>query len=235
MRTISNFGRRSFLFLLALVLMPAGLQAQEEDQPKVGFIRLVNAVGAGTGNIHLKIDGVDRYPTGYKLGERTGGVGLPAGSKKIAISKNGVEEGSTTFTVNPGETTSMIAFSEKVPAEKDKPEHWVIKILRLKQRDVENGYRLTVLSMCDEPETIFSYQREADPEKTMSSVKRLMTTTIELGRSAGDVSLFARDKETLLSFFRSDIKGNYVVMFYNDAEGAVKAIFFYDPKFVVAG
>ncbi|WP_367871407.1 hypothetical protein [Luteolibacter sp. Populi] len=231
MRTI--FKRRSFIALIA-ILLPAGLSAQEEP-PKVGFIRLVNAVGAGTGNVHLKIDGQDRYPKGYKLGERTGGIGLAPGAKKIAISKDGVEEGTTTFTVEQGETVSLIAFSEKIPADKDKPEHWAIKILRLKQRDTENSFRLTVLSMCDEPETIFSYQREADKEKTMSSVKRLMTTTIELGKSAGDVNLYARDKETLLSFFRPDMKGNYVVMFYNDAEGAVKAIFFYDPKFVVAG
>ncbi len=233
MKTI--FSRRGLLALIVFLLPAAALAQGDGEKPKVGFIRLVNAVGPGTGNVNLKIDGQDRYPTGYKLGQRTGGIGLAPGPKRITVSKEGVEEGTTTFTVEDGETMNLVAFAEKVPATKDKPERWVMKILRLKQRDAEDGYRLTVLSMCNEPETIFAYQREADKEATMSSVKRLMTTSIELGKRAGDVNVFARDKTTLLSFFRPDMKGNYVVMLYNDADGSTKAIFFYDPKFVIAG
>jgi hypothetical protein len=235
MRTI--FKRRHFLalFLGLGICLPASAQAPEGEMPKVGFIRLVNAVGPGTGNINLKIDGKDKYPTGYKLGQRTGGIGLPVGAKKITVTKEGVEEGSTNLMVKQGETVTLVAFAEKVPAKDEKPEHWAMRILLLKQRDAEDGFRLTVLSMCDEQETLFAYQKEADKEPTMTSVKRLMTTTIELGKRGGDVVLYQRDKKTLLSMFRPDNKGNYVVMLYNDGTGALKALYFYDPKFVIAG
>jgi hypothetical protein len=232
MRT--TFNRRSILTMASLALC-GSVHAQKKEQPKVGFLRLVNAVGQGTGNTKLSIDGEDMFPKGYKLGQRTGGIGLPAGAKKITVTKEGVVEGTTSLSVEDGETMSLVAFAEKVPAKDDKPEHFEIKLLRLKQRDVEKGYRLTVLSVSQELETLFEVKREGEKEKTPNSVKRLMTTTIDLGARAGDVGVFLRDQPESLAFFRPDSPGNYVVVFYDDPEGKVKAIYFYDPKFVIAG
>ncbi len=217
------------LFLAALPL------AAQEAPPKVGFIRLINAVAPGTGNAHLEIDGEDQYPKGYKLGQRTGGIGLLAGSKKVTVKRDGAETGTTSVTVGVGETVSLIAFAEKVPAKDDEPEKWEIKILRLKQRDAESGYRLTVISVNRDPETLFALAREGVEEKEASSVKRLRTTTIDLGKQAGDIGIFLRNAETPLTLFRPDAAGNYVVVLYDDVDGSVKAVSYYDPKFVIAG
>src|SRR5688572_3853331 len=125
MRTISKTremtllpaGLLARLACLLLTLLPA-ISLAQGGKPQVGFIRLVNAVGPGTGNTKLLIDGENMYPKGYKLGQRTGGIGLEAGSKKIAIEKEGVEEGTTSLKVEAGETISLIAFAEKIPADK---------------------------------------------------------------------------------------------------------------------
>jgi len=219
-----------------LMILPLAAHAQDEDKSKLSFIRLVNAVAPGTGNVHLEIDGEDQFPKGYKLGQRTGGIGLKAGAKKIKITREGVTEGTTTITLGVGETMNIVSFAEKMPAEGDKPERWEMRILKLKQRDVENGYRLTVLSVCKEPETIFSTLTEGDDgKKTPQSAKRLMTTSIDLGTRPKDLAVFARASDVPLAVFRPDSKGNYVVVLYDDPDGTVKAVSFYDPKFVIAG
>lgn len=230
MRMLSN---KHLLRLLAFIIHLFPLAA--EEAPKIGFLRLVNAVSPGSGNLHLEVDGKDLFPKGYQLGQRSGGIGLPAGTRKVRITRDGVEAGETTCTLAVGETLSLIAFAEKLPAEKDVPPRWAIKILRLKQREVARGYRLTVISVAAEAETLFATNRDGAKARTPGSVKRLMTTSIELGQQAGDVGLYLRDSEQPLSYFRPDAAGNYVVVLYEDAGGGIKAVSFHDPKFVIAG
>lgn len=230
MKTRSN---KLLLRLLAFVLHLVPLTA--EESPKIGFIRLVNAVSPGSGNVRLEVDGKDLFPKGYQLGQRSGGIGLPAGARKVRITRDGVEAGETTCTLAIGETLSLIAFAEKQPAEKDAPPRWAIKILRLKQREVARGYRLTVISVAGEAETLFTTRRDGAGSRTPGSVKRLMTTSIDIGKRAGDIGLYLRDVEEPISYFRPDAAGNYVVVLYDDAGGGIKAVSFHDPKFVIAG
>jgi hypothetical protein len=237
MKTISNPRTSTLLLRLAcllLALLPT-ISLAQGGRPQVGFIRLVNAVGPGIGNTKLLIDGQNMYPKGYKLGQRTGGIGLEAGAKKIAISKEGVEEGATSLNVEAGETISLIAFAEKIPADKDKPERWGIKILRLKQRAQEKGFRLTVLSVCRDPELLFETEIQGREKPEAASVKRLMTTTIDLGKSGGDVVVRLRNSPKVLTSFRPDDPGNYVLVVYDGEDGEVHSLYFYDPKFVIAG
>jgi hypothetical protein len=234
MKTTSNkWLRRLAAGLLPLLFLTA-LAAQDEA-PKVGFLRLVNAVAAGSGNLHLKIDGEEMYAKGYTMGQRTGGIGLLAGSKKVTVTKEGVEDGSTTVQLGAGETITIVAFAEKVPAEDDKPERWEARILRLKQRDVEKGYRLTVLSTCKQPELLFETDIQGRDKPVASSVKRLMTSTVDLGGAGGDITVRLRGSEKILNSFRPDDPGNYVMLLYDGEDGEVRAIYFYDPKFVIAG
>jgi hypothetical protein len=86
MKTTSNKWLRLLAASLLALFSIAALSAQ--DAPKVGFIRLVNVVSPGTGNLHLKIDGEEMYAKGYTMGQRTGGIGLLAGSKKITVTKD---------------------------------------------------------------------------------------------------------------------------------------------------
>lgn len=242
MRTISKLqgpalrpaGLLARLACLFFTLLPA-LALAQGGRPQVGFIRLVNAVGPGTGNTKLLIDGENMYPKGYKLGQRTGGIGLEAGSKKITVSKEGVEEGSTTLNVEAGETISLVAFAEKIPADKDKPERWGVKILRLKQRAQEKGFRMTVLSVCRNPEVLFETSIQGKEKPEGASVKRMMTATIDLGNAGGDVTVRLRNPQKILTSFRPDDPGNYVLVIYDGADGEVQSLYFYDPKFVIAG
>jgi hypothetical protein len=231
MRTTS----KNWLRLLATALLGLVPLAAQEGPPKVGFVRLVNAIAPGTGNVQMKIDGEDIYPRGYTMGQRTGGIGLKEGSKKITVTKAGVEEGSTTVQIVDKETVTLVAFAEKVPAKDDKPERWEARILRLKQRDVEKGYRLTVLSVCKEAELLFETDIQGSDKPVGSSVKRLMTTTLDLGSAGGDINVRLRNSKEILASFRPDDPGNYVLLIYDDVDGKVRAVYFYDPKFVIAG
>jgi hypothetical protein len=233
MRTTSNKWLRLLSAGLLAFFSVTVLSAQES--PKVGFIRLVNVVYPGTGNLHLKIDGEEMYAKGYTMGQRTGGIGLLAGSKKITVTKDGVEEGSTTVQLGIGETVTIVAFAEKVPAKDDKPERWEARILRLKQRDVEKGYRLTVLSTSTQAEVLFETDIQGREKPEASSVKRLMTTSVDLGGAGGDITVRLRGSKDVLTSFRPDDPGNYVMLLYDGEDGKVRAVYFYDPKFVIAG
>ena len=63
-------GILSLAVALALVV-PAVAQ-----RPEVGFVRIVNLVAAGEGNLNCSLDGQDLFAPGYKLGQKTGGMGL---------------------------------------------------------------------------------------------------------------------------------------------------------------
>lgn len=232
MRTIF----RKLLQGIAVALTMAGsAHAQDEEIPDFGFVRLVNVVAAGGGNTTYHVDGRSLYPKGYKFGQRTGGVPLEPGSAKLEVQKEGVETGKTTLDVVKDETTTLIAFSERKEVEEDEPPAWKAKILKLRQTDVEKGYRLTVVSVCEQQEVPFVIATAARKVVENPTVKRFGTTSIDLGKTSGDVELRMTDGKTRLCLFAPDSPGNYVVVLYNDAEGNIKAMNFYDPKFVVAG
>jgi hypothetical protein len=222
--------------LTALALVSFSLPLAAQDEPQIGFIRLVNAVAAGEGNTSILVDGEDLYPDGYQLGQRTGGIGLKVGARRVTIRKDGVEEGVTTVDVALGMTTTLIAFAEKQePEDEDDPITWKARILRLKQSDPERGYRLTVVSVCAEKDVTFTIATAARRAFELKTVKRFDTTTVDLGNARGDVEVRLRETKEVLCGMSLDEPGNYVAVIYNDADGSIKALTFYDPKFVIAG
>jgi hypothetical protein len=230
MKTISNTIMTAVL-LAASCISPASAQ---QGQPEVGFVRIVHAVAPGEGKVNILIDGEDIFPKGYDLGQRTGGLGIKAGTHKITLKKEGVESGTTQVTLKTGETLTLIGFAEKVPAkEVGDPPVWKTKILRLKQSDPERGFRMTLVSVCDQDEV--SIKAAVQGKKTIesASVKRLATTSVDLGRSRGEVLVKAGDE--IVTTVSPEDPGNYVVVLYQDSDGRIKALSFYDPKFVIAG
>ena len=185
--------------------------------------------------MELVIDGANMFPKGYDLGQRTGGIGLEAGTRKVEVRKKGVETGTTKLPLETGETITLVAFAVPIPADKreeDGPE-WTAKILKLKQRDVERGYRLTVVSVSSKPELDVRAMIEGRGKIENKRIKRLTTGSFELGSSRSDVELRLGDEP--LAFVSLDDPGNYVVVLFDDGEGKVKGISFYDPRFVIAG
>ncbi len=225
MKTLSN------ILLAAAMLATATAQ---DGPPKVGFVRIVHAVAAGEGRAGILIDGEDIFPKGYELGQRTGGFGLKAGSHTISIKKTGVETGTTKVNLETGETMTLIGFAEKVPAKKEgDPPVWTTRILRLKQSDPERGYRMTLVSVCDKDEVTVKAAAQGKGTLETAHVKRLATTTVDLGRNRGEVLVQSGDE--VITTISPEDPGNYVVVIYQDAEGKIRALSFFDPKFVIAG
>ncbi len=206
----------------------------QDDQPEVGFVRIVQAVAPGEGNANFLIDGEDIFPKGYKLGQRTGGFGLKAGSHKIEIRKKGVETGKTTITLAKGETLSLVGYAEKEPPAKEgDPPVWKMKILRLKQSDPESGYRMALISLCSSEGINVTAEIQGKPKPELIYVPRLTIASSSLGKSKPEVVLKVAGESVAL--IAPEDPGNYVIVLYEDESGKVKALSFYDPKFVIAG
>jgi hypothetical protein len=229
MKTISKIFAAT-LCMFASMLLAIG----KEASPEVGFLRIVNAIAPGNGTTRVFIDGEDLFPKGYQLGQRSGGIGLAAGSHTVTLQKNGVESGTTKIDLKSGETLSLIGFAEKIPAtDEDAPPRWITKILRLKQSDPERGFRMTLLSVCDLVEVKVDAIIPGQKGITTAHVKRLSTAVIDLGSNRSE--FMVRVGCEIITTVSPDEPGNHVVVLYQDADGKIRALTFFDPKFVIAG
>jgi hypothetical protein len=206
----------------------------KEGSPEVGFLRIINAIAPGNGTTRVLIDGEELFPKGYQLGQRSGGIGLAAGPHTVTLQKNGVESGTTKIELKSGETLSLIGFAEKIPATDDHaPQRWTTKILRLKQSDPERGFRMTLLSVCDLDEVKVEAIIPGKSDITTAHVKRLATTAIDLGSTRNEAMVKVVGE--VIATISPDEPGNHVVVLYQDADGKIRALTFFDPKFVIAG
>ena len=202
--------------------------------PEVGFLRIINAIAPGNGTTRVLIDGEELFPKGYQLGQRSGGIGLAAGPHTVTLQKNGVESGTTKIELKSGETLSLIGFAEKIPATDDHaPQRWTTKILKIKQSDPERGFRMTLLSVCDLDEVKVDAIIPGQKDITIAHVKRLSTAVIDLGSTRSEAMVKVGGE--IISTVSPDEPGNHVVVIYQDAEGKIRALTFFDPKFVIAG
>jgi hypothetical protein len=202
--------------------------------PEVGFLRIINAIAPGDGTTRVLIDGEELFPKGYQLGQRSGGIGLAAGPHTVTLQKNGVESGTTKIDLKSGETLSLIGFAEKIPATDDHaPQRWTTKILRLKQSDPERGFRMTLLSVCDLDEVKVEAIIPGKSDITTAHVKRLATAAIDLGNTRSEAMVKVGGE--VITTISPDEPGNHVVVLYQDADGKIRALTFFDPKFVIAG
>ena len=202
--------------------------------PEVGFLRIINAIAPGNGTTRVLIDGEELFPKGYQLGQRSGGIGLAAGPHTVTLQKNGVESGTTKFDLKSGETLSLIGFAEKIPATDDHaPPRWTTKILKIKESDPERGFRMTLLSVCDLDEVKVDAIIPGQKDITIAHVKRLSTAVIDLGSTRSEAMVKVGGE--IISTVSPDEPGNHVVVLYQDAEGKIRALTFFDPKFVIAG
>lgn len=117
--------RRRLLGRLGLLAAawPAGrlLHAQEapEVPPDLGFIRLVNAVGA-PGRLKVRINGTEADPAGFKSGDATGAVGLSPASYQVELEHETLGKATLQAAVETGKIATVIAFKQDKPAEKSK-------------------------------------------------------------------------------------------------------------------
>lgn len=223
--------------ILAATLCIFGVIASASGKatsPEVGFLRIINAIAPGDGTTRVLIDGEELFPKGYQLGQRSGGIGLAAGPHSVTLQKNGVESGTTKIDLKSGETLSLIGFAEKIPATDDHtPQRWTTKILRLKQSDPEHGFRMTLLSVCDLDEVKVDAIIPGKKDIPTAHVKRLATAAIDLGSTRNEAMVKVGSE--VITTISPDEPGNHVVVLYQDADGKIRALTFFDPKFVIAG
>jgi hypothetical protein len=205
--------------------------AQTEDPtlgPR-GFIRLMNAVGVGSGKLDFLIDGVKVRDEAYELGDVTGGIPRKPASYRITFRRTGVEPGETRLNVVKDETTTLIPFAELVPATEDKAAHWIIRILKLKQSENPGRSTATVINLTRKPELRVRI-RQPDESWIALSVKRLALERSPIRQRSGYVPLQTDAGD--LKPMSVGGSGNFVTVVYEDAAGAICSQNFQDLKYL---
>ena len=207
----------------------------ESEAPKpseVGFVRLINLVPVGEGTTSILIDGANNWPQGFRLGQRTGAIGLRKGDHEFTLSKPGCKAARKVIPVVGGATQTLVAYAEPVRDDSGMIIAWELKVAKLKQHTPDQGMFLTVVSFCDEPEVPLDIHETVSDTRLKTVAKRLGVVRVALqkGQNIAEIS-HAGEEITSLA---TDGSGNYVLMLYEDEEGKKGGLTFFDPKFVLA-
>lgn len=216
------------LRLLIPVLPCLSASTIADERPSLGYIRLVNAVAAGDGVVRLSIDGVDPNPSGYRLGDITGGIGLTPGKHRIQIEREGVETGKTTIRLAKDETLTLIPFTEILPPTEERPQRAAIRILRLNPGPPVAKRDAIFISVCQQPEV--RVDLGAENGWTETRIRRLVTERLPVTESHGYVPLRVQGKE--LPAMEVSTPGTYVVLLYEDPAGKVLTLNFPDLRYL---
>jgi hypothetical protein len=219
MKTISRL-------LPGAVWLAVFLSAGAQTPPaKEGCVRIVNAVTRGAGALVVEIDGQNLKPAGYKPGAVTGGVTVAAGARSVKFSSAGLESGVTKPTVAPGETVTLVACAEPVPAPQGAPARWRIKILRIRQQPPEVSRQATFANVSSHPELSVEI-RDPAGGWTAVSVKRLGLARSPIRQSRGYVPL--RTAAARLASIPVAARGNYLVVLFDGPDGGLRSLSFHD-------
>ena len=230
---ISNMQLSVFAVATLHWVVFSGGVALGQDAPHgpFGFVRLVNAVGIGTGKLEFRIDGKSIRPDGYQLGNITGGIALKPNTYKVEFHRDGVKDGETQVSVAANDTTILIPFAQQIPVSDNQPARWEIRILRLKQHEAENQRTATFVSVSQEPELKVEI-RQADGKWQPLFVKRLCIARADIQQARGYMSV--RCKQQALSAVSVGASGNFVSVLYEDEKGILRSKTFQDYKYLSA-
>lgn len=218
------------LIIAAATFSNGTARGQDESaRGPFGFIRLLHAVGAGTGKLELLIDGKSVRPDGYQLGNVTGGIALKPAAYKVMIRREGVKEGETRVIVAADETTTLIPFAEQIPASDGQPARWEIRILKLKQNETEEKRTASFVSVSRESELKVEI-RQTDGTWQPVYVNRLGIARADIRQARGYLSV--RCKGQPLSAISVAAAGNFVAVLYDDETGALRSKNFQDYKYL---
>ncbi len=221
--------------IVSLVFLGLGLEARSQGQEETvgprGFLRLLNAVGSGSGKLDFLIDGSKVREEGYEFGDVTGGISKKPASYKVSFRREGVEGGEAKIDVAKNETTTLIPFVEWFPATKEKPGYWKIRILKLKQLEPEHKRTATIVNVTREPELKVEIRHSDDKWETLV-VKRLSLERTAIQQSSGYIPLRCGGND--LKALSVGTSGNFVSVIYEDAAGVLCSKNFQDYKYLSA-
>ena len=221
----------SRLIIILFMCLGSFVHGQESKSAPVGFVRMLNAVSAGTGKLEFTLDGKAVRPAGYQLGNVTGGIALKPADYKVVFRREGVKEGETRVQVKVGDTIILIPFAEEIPATDHQPARWQIRILKLKQHESEDKPTASFVSVSSEPELKVEI-RQADGKWEPVFVKRLGIARAEIQQSRGYMSVRCKGRD--LSAVSVGAAGNFVSVLYDDENGVLRSKTFQDYKYLSA-
>ena len=229
-------GRIVMIFLL---LSCSSCGQEEIDSSQVAFVRIVNLVSPGEGNLKIKVDGEESWPAGYRLGQRTGGVGMKAGTRKFVFTKEGCLSAERDIDLVGDKTITLAIYGDPV-LDEDTEEpilnaagevaNWQIKVAQLSQWDPGEGYHLTFVSFCS-GESLDLEVKPSQSDAFFVMAKYLETTKRKFSSEPSRVAVMYEGE--VLNRVKGREEGNYVVMIYEGEEGK-EALSFYDNKFLLA-
>lgn len=199
--------------------------AVAESLESVGYLRLVNAMGSGSGNVMVRVDGAEVYPKGYRFGAVTGGIGISPGVHKMGIQREGVLDGNFDVTAVKGLTVTVIAYTGEVPARGGKPVDHRARTMVLTPREVTKGKVATFVSVSRKP-LLQVDVRGPDGKWKAVEVPRLGTVESPILLGRGYVAL--RSDGQPLDAIPVAEAGNYVVVLFDDVNGRLRSVSFRD-------
>ena len=212
-----------------LTLSNGSAQDQDARRGPFGFIRLLDAVSAGSGKLDFLIDGKPVRPDGYQLGNVTGGIALKPATYQVLFRRDGVKEGETRVTVVANDTTTLIPFAELIPVRDGDLARWQIRILKLKQQETEDKRTASFVSVARDPELKVEI-RQADGQWQALHVNRLGIARADIRQARGYLPV--RCKNQKLSAISVAPAGNFVAVLYDDENGSLRSKNFQDYKYL---
>ncbi len=207
-----------------LSLTTARVAAEDVVEP-VGYLRFVNGIAAGSGNVRVRVDGQEIYPKGYSFGAVTGGFGLPPGVHKLEVRRDGVKDESSDVTVVKNLTQTLVAHAEQIPAADGKPAFYQARLMSLTPRDVAKGKVATFVSVSGKPLRRVDV-RGLDGKWQPVEVPRLGNLEFPITLGRGYVALKSGGRP--LDAIPVAEPGNYVVVLFDDAKGRLHSVSFRD-------
>lgn len=212
-----------------LVWLGGVAAGQDAGPDRCGFVRLLDAVSAGTGKLDCLIDGQPVRQEGYQLGNVTGGIALKPNAYTVRFRRDGVTAGQTQVNVLANETMILIPYAEWVPATEQEAAHWQMRILRLKQHEADDKRTASFVSVAREAElTVEILQANGKWESIL--VKRLAIARTAIRQARGYLRVRCNDQP--LTSVSVAAAGNFVSVLYNDATGVLRSINFQDYKYL---
>lgn len=214
--------------LLSVILFPiltvlSGAAADPVEA--VGYLRLVNAIAAGSGNVSVRVDGQKIYANGYRFGAVTGGFGLAPGIHKLEVQRDGVKAESRDVTVVKNLTQTLVAYAEKIPTADGKLAFYQAQLKALTPRDVAKGKVATFVSVSRKPLLRVDVRGPGGKWQPVE-VPRLRTAETPILLARGYVALISGGRP--LDAIPVAEPGNYVVVLFDDARGRLHTVSFRD-------
>lgn len=213
--------------MISLMAWMAVACAYAQEQAP-GFLRLVNAVAVGEGNLTLRIDGENYYPKGYATGQASGGIGLPAGRHRIELSMAGIAGANHTLDLQAGTTVTLVAAAE---ATDPLQQHWRL-VMKPLSAVASSHYELRCVSLCRVDELMVTAAMEGKKAAEPLRLRRWAAESIRLGKHRGRAVVRIGPQSATLDL---DDPGCYTLVIYQTVGGEVRWISYFDPVLENAG